>query len=708
MTETSLKSETADCSVCHYVRNLIEYTSNYFRTGKQDMGFKKTDQVKNNEDLERERKKCSFNPLELTHLIDGGPEKTKERKEREHYFLSDPELKDSVPQDYLSHKEKYEQAVRKACLLFQKVTQLRDKGGDLEIFRQTLSGMLGSAILKDGNPITLHYVMFLPTLVGQGTVEQQAEWMGRAWNCDIIGTYAQTELGHGTFIRGLETTAHYDPKRKEFILNSPTLTSYKWWPGGLGHTANYAVVVAQLHTQGVCHGIHPFIVQLRDEETHKPMPGIKIGEIGTKLGMNATNNGYLGFDNVRIPREQMLMKNAQVLEDGTYVKSPSDKLTYGTMMFVRVVILQDMAGYMSKAATISIRYSAVRRQSELKPGEPEPQILDYTTQQYKLFPNLAACFALRFNAAWLWNMYNSVTAELEEGDLDRLPELHALSCCLKAVCTADVAHGVETCRLACGGHGYMTCSSMPSIYGLVTAASTYEGENTVLLLQTARYLIKAWQQAVGGMALTPTVAYLKHAVTGNTGLRRWENTAECIVRAHQQVAAGKIKMCADNMDRRIRGGISPEDAWNMTSIELAQCAEAHARAIIVNRFVETVAELIVSDALKTVLTQLSELYGVYWLLQKSGDFLMYSDVTSQDISSLQKWMEQLLAQIRPNAVGIVDGFDICDEILSSALGCYDGRVYERLFEEASKSPLNKEPVNISFQKYLKPFLKASL
>jgi hypothetical protein len=53
----------------------------------------------------------------------------------EHYFLSDPELRDTIPQDYLSHKEKYEQAVRKACTLFRKVTQLRDKGGDLEIFR---------------------------------------------------------------------------------------------------------------------------------------------------------------------------------------------------------------------------------------------------------------------------------------------------------------------------------------------------------------------------------------------------------------------------------------------------------------------------------------------------------------------------------------------------------------------------------------------
>jgi acyl-CoA oxidase len=81
----------------------------------------------------------------------------------------------------------------------------------------------------------------------------------------------------------------------------------------VGHSANYAVVLAQLYTKGKCYGIHPFIVQLRDEETHEPLSGIKIGEIGCKLGMNSTNNGYLGFDRVRIPRTNMLMKNSQVL-----------------------------------------------------------------------------------------------------------------------------------------------------------------------------------------------------------------------------------------------------------------------------------------------------------------------------------------------------------------------------------------------------------
>lgn len=82
----------------------------------------------------------------------------------------------------------------------------------------------------------------------------------------------------------------------------------------MGHTANYAVVIAQLYTQGKSRGIFPFIVQLRDEDTHMPMPGIKIGEIGNKVGMNGVNNGFLGFEGVRIPRKNMLMKNAQVQE----------------------------------------------------------------------------------------------------------------------------------------------------------------------------------------------------------------------------------------------------------------------------------------------------------------------------------------------------------------------------------------------------------
>ncbi|OXU23026.1 hypothetical protein TSAR_016605 [Trichomalopsis sarcophagae] len=663
-----------------------------------------------NEELRRERQRCSIEPLELTHLLDGTPEKTAQRREREDFFLSDPELTDKIPAKYLSHKEVYEEAVRKGCIILKKVRELQSMGkGDMDVFTQVLGGTLGSAILKDGNPLTLHWVMFIPAIMGQGTVEQQGYWIAKAWSCSIIGTYAQTELGHGTFIRGLETTATYDPVTREFILNSPTLTSYKWWPGGLGQTANYAVVVAQLYTNGECKGIHPFIVQLRDEETHEPLAGIKIGEIGTKLGMNATNNGFLGFDNVRIPREHMLMKNSKVLEDGTYVKAPSDKLTYGTMMFVRVVIVRDIAKYLSKASTIAIRYSVVRKQGQAKPDGPETQIIDYVTQQYKLFPPLAMCFALSWAADWIWEMYNNVTAELDQGELDRLPELHALACCLKAVASTDASAAVEQLRLSCGGHGYMDASNLPTTYGLVTAVCTYEGENTVLLLQTARYLIKAWKQAISGDTLPPTVKYLE-LLSRRVKQRPWKNTLTCIVRAHQSVAAGKIKQATDNMERRVRCGMALEDAWNDTSIELAQAADSHCRAFIVLRFVEAVRGLssTVSKSLHDVLMQLCELYCVNSVLLRLGDFLRFSCLNNEDVPSLQKRLEEMLAAIRPNAVGIVDGFDIRDEILGSALGVYDGNVYQRLYDEAMKSPLNQESVNQSYHKYLKPFMKSNL
>jgi acyl-CoA oxidase len=59
-----------------------------------------------------------------------------------------------------------------------------------------------------------------------------------------MGCYAQTELGHGSDVSGLETTAILDLTTDEFVINSPTPTSTKYWPGGLGLWANHAVVFA--------------------------------------------------------------------------------------------------------------------------------------------------------------------------------------------------------------------------------------------------------------------------------------------------------------------------------------------------------------------------------------------------------------------------------------------------------------------------------
>jgi acyl-CoA oxidase len=115
--------------------------------------------------------------------------------------------------------------------------------------------------------------MFIPTILSQGDAEQQAHWLPKCYSLEIIGTYAQTELAHGTFVRGLETTATYDKQTQEFVLHSPTLTATKWWPGGMGKTSTHAVVMARLILDGKDYGPHAFMVQLRCLDSHKPMPG---------------------------------------------------------------------------------------------------------------------------------------------------------------------------------------------------------------------------------------------------------------------------------------------------------------------------------------------------------------------------------------------------------------------------------------------------
>lgn len=360
------------------------------------------------------------------------------------------------------------------------------------------------------------------------------------------------------------------------------------------------------------------------------MRGITIGEIGTKLGFNSVNNGFLGFDNVRIPLNNMMMKNSQILENGEYRKSKSSILTYGTMTYVRVGIVIEQTNLMSNAATIATRYSTVRRQSPIDPNLPEPKIIEHVTQQMKIFPIIAKVVVFKQAAEFLWNNYVQVTQELEKGNLERLPELHAISCCLKAICTNEATQAVETLRLACGGHGYLVSAGFSDIYKMITAAQTYEGENTVLLLQTARYLLKSWSQALNGEKLTPTVDYLKNYVH-RSEREHWDGSSEGILRAFQSATAGKIALAFKHLEER-KKVYSVEEATNQTGIELTKAAELHCQLFLLQAASVSLnnATKTVTPSLGVVLKDIFELYSVDLVVRSLGSLLQVISWSSPD------------------------------------------------------------------------------
>ncbi|CAD7014207.1 unnamed protein product [Ceratitis capitata] len=525
-----------------------------------------------NPDLVKERESATFDVEEFSAWIyDDINLLQMKRLVEEELFKDSP---DPIELDYLSYEDVYNRGVKHSADAFNKLRALQERlhPGGTEIYPLLMSGPIGMALMPAGSPLAVHILMFTRALRSHGTPEQYAKFGRRADNCEIIGTYAQTELGHGTYLRGLETRADYERKTDEFVLNSPTLTSYKWWPGGLGNTVNYCIVVAQLYIDNEPMGVQLFVLQVRDEETHEPLPGIDIGDIGKKIGMAGVNNGYLGLKNVRIPRTNMLMKNAKVLADGTFVKSPVSQLNYFPMVYVRCMVVLGNCVLHAEAATITTRYSAVRRQSPINPDAPEPQVLDHLTQQMKITPEIVTVIAYRLAGGKLYKMYEQTAKAVSRSDYTRLPELHALACAMKASCTYDSTFGIERLRLSCGGHGYLASSNLGNLFAWATAACTYEGENSVLYLQVGKILLKTWTDVLNRKQLMPTMAYLGVCASWNE-FPQWSGDWKCLVEALQFTATNKTRIAYKSYNERLKRGLTEPEAVNATGIELTQAAE---------------------------------------------------------------------------------------------------------------------------------------
>lgn len=720
-------------------------------------------------DIAAERARASFCSAELAAHLAGGAAKLARRRELADQLSALP-WADKSRRYFLGREEEYVGGLRAALGVWRK---MRDESLPLE------DGLAMRALVDWPSGLELHIGMFIPTLLSQATPEQQAHWLPRAYDLRVVGTYAQTELGHGTFVRGLETTAAYDPSTREFVVHSPTLTSTKWWPGGLAKTSTHAVVMARLVTpDGRERGPHAFVVPLRCPDTHKPLPGVTVGDIGPKFGYNGVDNGFLRFDHVRVPRESMLMRYSSVSEQGEYCPPPTAnaKAAYATMVYVRADIVRNAGGVMARAATIATRYAAVRRQTAVGGGgkgeedaRRELQVLDYQNVASELLPRVAAAYALTFMGDAMMAMYRAFERDRDRGEFGSLPELHALSSGLKAVCTWQTADGVEACRRCCGGHGYSRLSGLPDLFSSYVQNVTWEGDNNVLCLQTARYLLKAMVVGAGGNGngsggngnngsgnggsaayLSPRTGALAAELASKCPARGeacWNDlSVVCAALRHRACRLGvaALEELRRNNDKFGSGGgggssgsagavVFEGPAWNATTVDLIRFAVAHCELVLVQTFAEAVdararGELPdggggkknnkaassassmppprLSPAAVAALRRLAALYGLTLLEQRAlPELLEAGYLAPPQLAALRARARGLLREVRPDAVALVDGFAFPDYQLNSALGREDGDVYAALLSMAQGSPLNATAEGPAWDTVLGPAMR---
>jgi acyl-CoA oxidase len=241
--------------------------------------------------------------------------------------------------------------------------------------------------------------------------------------------------------------------------------------------ATHALVQASLHIASTNYGPHLFIVPIRSPKTLTPLPNIEVGDIGSKAfnGLASSDNGFVRFHRVNIPRKNMLQRYSQVTSSGEFKYPKHAKLSYGSMVTLRVGVVAAQAWNLARAVTIATRYTTVRRQFS-HDGREEDQVITYSSVKLRLFPLLGLSIAYIFAAKGLVGAYEEMLVELSErGESTRLAEVHALSSGLKACSTWDCVAGIEECRKACGGHGYSAYAGIGHIWANAVASQTYEG-----------------------------------------------------------------------------------------------------------------------------------------------------------------------------------------------------------------------------------------
>ena len=432
------------------------------------------------------------------------------------------------------------------------------------------------------------------------------------------------------------------------------------------------------------------MVQIRDLTTHETLPNIHIGDVGPKFGYNTMDTGYLLFNQLKIPHDNMLSRFTYVDPlTNEYKRKGSPASIYGTMTYVRSVIVQRAGAALARGVTIATRYCAVRRQftdnDSPNPTGIELQVLDYTTVQMRLLPLLATMFALHFTGNGMIELFKASRNSADSAQ--KISDLHATSCGLKALASTLAAEGLETCRRACGGQGYSSFSGIGSWYADYLPAMTWEGDNYMVTQQVARYLLKSARSALQGDVSQQNdtthvlLDFLKQRDT-HVPFDISNGEDEQILRAFAWRTAHLTFEALKQKDEEKR-------SWNSLLVDFWRLSTAHSEYLVIKYFHFTLHSSDTKEALSpetlTVLRDLFRLFALHTIDAQAVEFLSTKAVDLAQIERARnEVVPRLMAEIRPHAVRLVDAWMFSDWQLDSSLGRYDGRVYEDLFRRASE------------------------
>jgi acyl-CoA oxidase len=528
--------------------------------------------------------------------------------------------------------------------------------------------------------IGVQFGLFGGAVLHLGTKQHHDRYLADIARLDLPGCFAMTETGHGSNVQALATTATYDSAAQEFVVDTPDDDARKDYIGNAAAHGRMAAVFAQLHVGGENRGVHCLLVPIRGDDGN-PLPHIRIEDCGAKLGLDGVDNGRLWFDHVRVPREALLDRYANVSPDGVYtseIENPTRRFftMLGTLIQGRVSICGASISASKVALTIATRRALTRRQFGPPDGE-EAVLMDYRTHQRRLLIPLAGTYAMHFAQERLVADVHEVFTNPDVDDRKRR-ELETLAAGVKAVATWQATSTIQTCREACGGAGYLRANRFAALKADTDVFTTFEGDNTVLLQLAAKNLLTDYKDQFGELDPLGLAQFFAGQVLGTVA----ERTAirEAVSRLADELRPGRDES-GDLLDRetqcmlvrwrqehilqgaarRLKGGI---DAGNDPFSVLVDCqdhvvdaARAWVDLVVLESF-NGALDRCPDPELRAILDKLCSLYALSRIEAERGWYQEHGKLSSTRSKAVIKAVNVLCGELREHAALLTDAFGV--------------------------------------------------
>lgn len=541
----------------------------------------------------------------------------------------------------------------------------------MAVFEQLAFGDL-SLTVKFG----VQFGLFGGAIYLLGTEPHHRKYLEAMHCAELLGCFAMTETDHGSDVKGLETTATYDPITDHIVINTPHLGAGKEYIGNALHSS-LAVVFAQLIVDDTHHGVHAILVPIR-EPNSALCPGIRIEDCGYKVGLNGVDNGRLWFDQVRVPRTNLLNKYGNITAEGKYespIENPARRFftMLGALVLGRISVGLASVSVAKKGLSIATKYALKRRQFASADNTPETLIMDYPTHMDRLIPAIATTYGYHFA------LQDLATASVQ-GDPSDTRRIETLAAGLKSKASWHCSATLMMCREACGGKGYLVENQFAALKADADIFTTFEGDNTVLMQLVAKGVLTEFKQSLhddGARAvITVLLKKLSHTIAEfnpihkrNADYRLLTSTSFLQDSLRYKYEKIMIKL-SERMRKYLKRRMDPYQAFLKTQIHMVDMADAYMDYIVMESYARAVSQCEDSTILP-ILQKLLQLYGLDTIYKHRGWYLENDIMEGVQSKAIRKIRTKIIHDLRPDAGKLVEAFGIPDELLAAPIALRD-------------------------------------